>query len=153
LFGGCAVRAVIQRVRTSSVSVDDEVVGRIGSGVLVLLGVGINDSEKEAAWLAEKTVNLRIFDDDDGKMNLSLIEAGGEALVVSQFTLYGDTRKGRRPSYIEAAPPEKADALYQQYVRFIRDAGVNVETGKFQARMVVSLENDGPVTIIAETPS
>jgi len=147
------VRAVIQRVRTSSVSVDDEVVGRIGSGVLVLLGVGINDSEKEAAWLAEKTVNLRIFDDDDGKMNLSLIEAGGEALVVSQFTLYGDTRKGRRPSYIEAAPPEKADALYQQYVRFIRDAGVNVETGKFQARMVVSLENDGPVTIIAETPS
>ena len=147
------MRAVIQRVRTSSVSVDDEVVGRIGSGVLVLLGVGINDSEKEAAWLAEKTVNLRIFDDDDGKMNLSLIEAGGEALVVSQFTLYGDTRKGRRPSYIEAAPPEKADALYQQYVRFIRDAGVNVETGKFQARMVVSLENDGPVTIIAETPS
>ena len=145
------MRAVIQRVRSASVSVDEEVVGRIGRGLVVLLGVGLNDTEREAAWLADKTANLRIFEDDEGKMNLSLLDVGGQALVVSQFTLYGDARKGRRPSFTDAAPPEKADDLYRRYVEFLEKAGIKVQTGRFRAKMLVSIENDGPVTLILNT--
>ena len=145
------MRAVIQRARSASVSVDDEVIGRIGRGLVVLLGVGMNDTEREAAWLAEKTANLRIFEDAEGKMNLSLLDIGGQALVVSQFTLYGDARKGRRPSFTDAAPPEKADELYQQYVEYLEKCGIEVQTGRFRAKMLVSIENDGPVTLILDT--
>ena len=147
------VRAVIQRVRSASVSVDEEVVGRIGRGLVVLLGVGLNDTEREAAWLADKTANLRIFEDPEGKMNLSVLDIGGQALVVSQFTLYGDARKGRRPSFTDAAPPEKADDLYRRYVENLEKAGIEVQTGRFRAKMVVSIENDGPVTLILDTGS
>jgi len=145
------MRAVIQRVRSASVSVDGELVGSIGKGFVVLLGVGMNDTERDAAWLAEKTANLRVFEDAEGKMNLSLLDIGGEALVVSQFTLYGDTRKGRRPSFTEAAPPDKADDLYQRYAEALGKCGVNVQTGQFRARMLVTIENDGPVTLLLDT--
>ena len=146
------MRAVIQRVRSASVSVDDRVLGSIGRGLMILLGVGVNDTERDAAWLADKTVNLRIFEDEEDKMNLSLLDVGGEALVVSQFTLYGDARKGRRPSYGEAAPPEKADILYERYVELLKATGIIVQTGQFRAKMLVTLENDGPVTILLDTP-
>ena len=145
------MRAVIQRVRSASVTVDEEVVGSIGRGLVVLLGVGLNDTEREAAWLAEKTANLRIFEDDEGKMNLSLLDIGGQALVVSQFTLYGDARRGRRPSFTDAAPPEKADDLYRRYVECLENARIGVQTGRFRAKMLVSIENDGPVTLILDT--
>jgi len=145
------MRAVVQRVRSGSVVVDGETIARIGRGIVVLLGVGLNDTDREALWLAEKTANLRIFEDSDGKMNLSVLDVGGEALVVSQFTLYGDARKGRRPSFSEAAPPEKADELYQRYVEFLEKCGVRVQTGKFRAKMIVNIENDGPVTLILDT--
>lgn len=117
----------------------------------MLLGVGTNDSEGEAAFLADKTANLRIFEDDDGKMNLSALDVGGEILVVSQFTLYGDARKGRRPSFTEAAPPELADALYQTYVGGLKKRNILVQTGQFRAKMLVTIENDGPVTILLDT--
>lgn len=145
------MRAVIQRVASASVEVDDTVVGSIGRGLVVLLGVGRDDTEREAAWLAEKTANLRIFEDADGKMNLSLLDVGGKALVVSQFTLYGDARKGRRPSFTDAAPPEMADQLYTRYVELLRGCGVEVQTGQFRAKMLVRIENDGPVTLILDT--
>jgi len=145
------VRAVIQRVRAASVSVDGQIVGQIGRGFAVLLGVGHDDTSADAAWLAEKTANLRIFEDSEGKMNLSLLDIRGQALVVSQFTLYADARKGRRPSFTDAAPPEKADALYEEYVDKLRQQGVPVETGVFRARMLVGIENDGPVTLILDT--
>ena len=145
------MRAVIQRVRSASVTVDEEVVGSIGRGLVVLLGVGLNDTEREASWLADKTANLRIFEDDEGKMNLSLLGIGGQALVVSQFTLYGDARKGRRPSFTDAAPPEKADDLYRRYVECLQNARIGVQTGWFRAKMLVSIENDGPVTLILDT--
>lgn len=145
------MRAVIQRVRSASVAVDGCVVSSIGKGVLVLLGVGLNDSESDAEWLADKTANLRIFEDGDEKMNLSLLEVGGKALVVSQFTLFGDARKGRRPSFSEAAPPDRADALYQVYVDRLRKLDAQVQTGRFRARMLVNMENDGPVTILLDT--
>lgn len=145
------MRAVIQRVRSASASVDGELVGSIGKGFVVLLGVGMNDTERDAAWLAEKTANLRVFEDAEGKMNLSLLDVGGEALVVSQFTLYGDTRKGRRPSFTDAAPPDKADDLYQQYAEALGKCGVGVQTGQFRARMLVAIENDGPVTLLLDT--
>jgi D-tyrosyl-tRNA(Tyr) deacylase len=147
------MRAVIQRVTGASVKVEGAVVGDIGAGLLVLLGVAKTDSEEDAAFLAEKVVNLRIFSDDAGKMNRSLIDAGGAVLVVSQFTLYGDTRKGRRPGFDAAAPAETARALYESFVAAARAHGVHVETGVFQAHMEVSLVNDGPVTLLVESTS
>ncbi|MDH7481095.1 MAG: D-aminoacyl-tRNA deacylase [Armatimonadota bacterium] len=145
------MRAVIQRVKSASVKVKNMTVGKIGHGVVVLLGVGINDTSEDASWLAEKTANLRIFEDSEGKMNLSLLDVGGSALVVSQFTLYGDAKKGRRPSFTNAAPPEKADSLYQEYVEKLQSHGVPVETGIFRAKMLVTIKNDGPVTLLLDT--
>jgi D-tyrosyl-tRNA(Tyr) deacylase len=145
------VRAVIQRVTSASVTVDGRVSGKIGAGLLVLLGVSRTDNQAAAPYLAEKIANLRIFSDEAGKMNLSLLDTGGAALVVSQFTLYGDTRGGRRPSYIQAAPPEEAARLYGEFVRNMRTLGVAVETGVFQAHMQVELVNDGPVTILLDS--
>lgn len=145
------MRAVIQRVNCASVTVDGQVAGEIGAGLLVLLGVGRLDNPESASYLAEKITNLRIFSDEAGKMNLSLLDSGGAVLVVSQFTLYGDTRGGRRPSYIQAAPPEEANRLYEEFVRSMRALGVTVETGVFQAHMQVELVNDGPVTILVDS--
>jgi len=145
------VRAVVQRVSSARVEVDGEVTGSIGRGLLVLLGVGQGDTEKQAAWLAEKIAGLRIFEDEARKMNLSVEEVGGGVLVVSQFTLLADCRKGRRPSFTEAAPPEVAERLYQEFVRRVRECGVRVETGVFQAKMRVHLVNEGPVTIWLDT--
>ncbi len=145
------MRAVIQRVTHASVAVDGRVAGKIGAGLLVLLGVGKTDNPESAAYLAEKIANLRIFSDTAGKMNLSVLDIAGSALVVSQFTLYGDTRGGRRPSFIQAAPPEEANLLYQEFVRSMRALGVTVETGVFQAHMQVELANDGPVTILLDS--
>lgn len=145
------MRAVIQRVRSGSVLVDGETIAQIGPGFVILLGVSVSDTEHEAAWLAEKTANLRVFEDSEGKMNLSLLDVNGEALVVSQFTLYGDARKGRRPSFTDAAPPDKADELYKHYVELLEKCGVRVQTGRFRAKMMVNIENDGPVTLILDT--
>ena len=145
------MRAVIQRVSGASVEVDRRAVGEIGEGVVVLLGVARDDTEVEADYLADKIINLRIFNDEQGKMNLSLADTGGGMLVVSQFTLYGDARRGRRPSYIDAAGPEKANALYEYFVEQVRSRGVRVETGVFQAMMKVRLTNDGPVTILLDS--
>jgi D-tyrosyl-tRNA(Tyr) deacylase len=145
------MRAVVQRVTSSSVEVENSIVGEIGPGVLVLLGVARDDDVGDADYLAEKIINLRIFTDDEGKMNRSLLEVAGAMLAVSQFTLFGDARKGRRPSYIEAAEQEKASALYQYFVERVRTRSVKVETGIFQATMKVSLVNDGPVTILLDS--
>ena len=145
------MRSVIQRVSRAKVTVDGEITGEIGKGILVLLGVANEDSEKEASYLLDKIVNLRIFEDADGKMNLSLLDIDGDLLVVSQFTLYGDVRKGRRPSFIKAAPPEKANALYEFFVAEARKHIAKVETGRFQAMMDVELVNDGPVTILLDS--
>lgn len=145
------MRAVIQRVKQSSVTVGDETVGKIGSGLLVLLGVADRDQPADADFMAEKIANLRIFEDKQGKMNRSLIDIGGEMLVISQFTLLGDCRKGRRPSFTEAAGPDKANELYERFVRQVRKTGVQVATGRFRAMMEVSLINDGPVTLIVES--
>lgn len=145
------MRAVIQRVTASEVRVRDQTVGQIGPGLLVLLGISLSDEEKDADYLADKIAHLRIFEDDAGKMNRSLIETGGEAMVVSQFTLLGDCRKGRRPSFVEAAPPERAEKLYEYFVDQLRSKGTPVATGQFQAMMAVSLVNDGPVTLIVES--
>lgn len=146
------MRAVIQRVTSAKVEVDGAVVGEIGAGLLVLLGVGKGDTPSDAGYLAAKITGLRIFSDPAGKMNLSLAETGGAMLAVSQFTLYGDCRKGRRPSFDPAAPPDQARALYEHFVEAARSAGLRVETGIFQAHMAVSLVNDGPVTLIVESP-
>jgi D-tyrosyl-tRNA(Tyr) deacylase len=146
------MRAVIQRVRRASVSVAGEVVGAIDHGVLVLLGVAHEDTAEQGAWLADKIVNLRIFNDGDGKMNLSLLDVGGACLVVSQFTLYGDVRKGRRPSFIDAAPPPVAIPLYVAFLDAVRAHGVRVAAGRFGADMQVELVNDGPVTLILDAP-
>lgn len=145
------MRAVIQRVKNASVTVDDKIVGEIGKGVLVLLGVSRDDTEKEAVFLVEKILNLRIFEDEEGKMNLSLLDIKGELLVVSQFTLYGDARRGRRPSFIEAAAPDEANRLYEFFVVEARKQLEKVETGRFQAMMDVALINDGPVTILLDS--
>ena len=145
------MRAVVQRVKQSSVKTDGEVVGRIGGGLLVLLGVAKGDRAEDADFLANKIINLRIFEDEDGKMNRSLLEIGGELLAVSQFTLLADCRKGRRPSFTAAAEPEKATELYEKFIERVRQKGVAVQTGRFQATMEVALINDGPVTIIIES--
>jgi D-aminoacyl-tRNA deacylase len=145
------MRAVVQRVAAAKVSVEGETAGAIGAGLVVLLGVGANDSAEIAAPFADKIANLRIFNDDAGKMNRSLLETGGEVLVVSQFTLYGDARGGRRPSFIQAAAAEKGKPLYEEFVRAIERLGVRVATGVFQAHMAVELVNDGPVTILLDS--
>jgi D-tyrosyl-tRNA(Tyr) deacylase len=145
------MRAVVQRVKKSSVTVNRQTIGRIGKGLLVLLGVAKADTPSDADYLANKIVNLRIFEDDSAKMNRSLLSIGGEMLVVSQFTLLGDCRKGRRPSFIAAAGPQKASALYDNFVQQVRRLGVSVETGRFQATMEVALINDGPVTLVLES--
>jgi D-tyrosyl-tRNA(Tyr) deacylase len=145
------MRAVIQRVKSSSVTVSGELIGNIGKGLLVLLGVSSSDKTDDAKYLADKIVNLRIFEDEDHKLNRSLIDMEGEMLVVSQFTLLGDCKKGRRPSFVKAAPPELANELYEQFVKHVRQKGIAVKTGRFQAMMEVSLINDGPVTLIVES--
>jgi D-tyrosyl-tRNA(Tyr) deacylase len=146
------VRAVVQRVREARVRADGETVGEIGAGLLILLAVRRGDGAEASAWLAEKCVGLRVFADDQGQMNRSLLEIGGAALVVSQFTLYGDTRRGRRPSFVEAAPPAEAEPLYEKFCTALRAAGVKVATGRFAARMDVELVNDGPVTLLVDSP-
>ena len=145
------MRAVVQRVRRSRVVVGDEVVGEIGLGLLVLLGINHHDTPEQARWLADKIIGLRIFEDPEGKMNLSLLDVGGAVLVVSQFTLYGDCRKGRRPSFIEAAPPQVAIPLYEIFIQTLKAEGVPTATGRFGAIMQVELVNDGPVTLILES--
>ncbi len=145
------MRAVVQRVASASVVVDGEVVGQIERGLLVLLGVGTDDADVDAVALAEKITGLRVFEDEAGKMNLALNDVNGQMLVVSQFTLFGDCRKGRRPSFVEAARPEKAELLYETFVAEIRGQGVHVETGRFQTHMDVSLVNDGPVTLLLDS--
>ena len=145
------MRAVVQRTDYSSVTVDQSEIAKIESGLTVLLGVGENDSEADARYLSEKVINLRIFPDDAGKMNLSLRDTGGAMLVVSQFTLYGDCRKGRRPSFAKAAMPDQAETLYETFVRFCRDAGIHVACGQFQTEMIVSLANHGPVTLLLDS--
>ncbi len=142
---------MVQRVSHARVVVEGRVTGEIAAGLVVLLGVGRDDTGESAAYLAEKIAHLRIFDDDQGKMNRSLLETRGAALVVSQFTLYGDVRKGRRPSFDQAAPPAEASCLYEEFVRSLRGLGVRVETGIFQARMDLELTNDGPVTILLDS--
>ncbi len=145
------MRAVLQRVTSADVRVDGTLVGSIGPGILVLLGVGQDDEEDDALRLARKTSELRIFADEAGRMNRSLLDIGGGALVVSQFTLYGDVRKGRRPSFVKAASPEKAAVLYERFCEALRERGIPVETGRFQAMMAVRLTNDGPVTILLDS--
>jgi D-aminoacyl-tRNA deacylase len=145
------MRAVVQRVSRAEVSVGEEVVGKIGPGLLVLLGVGKTDTKADAEYLAAKTTGLRIFEDENGKMNLSLAETHGAVLAVSQFTLYGDARKGKRPSFDEAAPPELARELYEYFIAKIREVGIPCETGRFQAMMQVEFVNDGPVTILLDS--
>lgn len=145
------MRAVVQRVHGASVTVADRCTGEIGAGIVVLLGIGQEDTAADAQLLAEKVVNLRIFDDEQGQMNRSLAETGGAALVVSQFTLFGDCRKGRRPSYASAAPPATARPLYELFINEVRGRGIKTETGEFQAMMTVSLANDGPVTLLLDS--
>src|SRR5688572_33218331 len=145
------MRAVVQRVSRASVTVDREVTGSIDEGILLLLGVSSKDAEADASYLVDKVINLRIFDDEEGKMNLSLVDTGGGLLVVSQFTLYGDSRRGRRPSYIDAARPEDANRLYEYFVSQANKHIQNVATGRFQAMMDVELVNDGPVTLLLDS--
>ena len=145
------MRAVVQRVSSASVTVNDEVIGWIGRGFLVLLGIGEDDSEQDVIYLAGKVAGLRVFEDEAGKMNLTLADVGGAVLAVSQFTLFGDCRKGRRPSFVAAARPEKANPLYEAFVAELRGQGLPVETGQFQAHMDVSLVNDGPVTLLLDS--
>ncbi len=145
------MRACIQRVSRARVVVEGEVTGEINRGVLVLLGVSTSDTQSEAKWLAEKIAGLRIFDDAEGKMNLSLADVGGAMLVVSQFTLFGDCRKGRRPSFIDAAPPEMAEAIYESFIQIVDQLGIPTARGRFRTNMAVELTNDGPVTIWIDT--
>ncbi|UCG07028.1 MAG: D-tyrosyl-tRNA(Tyr) deacylase [Desulfobacterales bacterium] len=145
------MRAVVQRVKESTVKINQEIVGEIGKGLLVLLGVAADDSVKDCDYLVNKIINLRIFEDQEGKMNRSLLEVGGEMLVVSQFTLLADCRKGRRPSFIHAAEPQKATELYEHFVKIASEQGISVKTGQFRAMMEVALINDGPVTLILES--
>src|SRR5260370_38859990 len=145
------MRAVVERVRRARVTISGEVAGEIGLGLLVLVGVGRDDTRADADYLVEKTIGLRIFEDAGGKMNLSVADVGGTVLVVSQFTLYGDVRRGKRPSFDAAAPPEQARELYEYFVEKVRAAGLRCETGRFQETMQVELVNDGPVTILLDS--
>jgi len=145
------MRTIIQRVKEARVEVNGVIIGQIGKGALVLLGAGKEDTEHDVEYLVDKILNLRIFEDEEGKMNLSVLDSGGEVLVVSQFTLYGDCRKGRRPSFDKAAPPEVAENLYELFVKKVRERGVKVETGKFRAMMDVHLVNWGPVTLMLDS--
>lgn len=145
------MRAVIQRVTSAKVTVDDRQTGAIGEGLLVLLGVHSDDEQKDITWLADKIINLRIFEDKDGKMNHSLKDTGGSMLIVSQFTLLADCRKGRRPSWSEAAPPDKARKMYEEFIQTVADSGISTAGGEFRAMMDVSLVNSGPVTILLDS--
>ncbi len=145
------MKALLQRVTRASVSVGGEVVGKIGQGLVVFVGVASGDTEKDAQYLAQRTVNLRIFADEEDRFNLSALDIKGELLVVSQFTLLADTRKGRRPSFIEAAPPPQAEAIFERFVEQARATGLRVETGRFQQYMQVEIHNDGPVTILLDS--
>ena len=145
------MRCVVQRVTSSSVTVNGEISGAIGAGLMVLIGVSVDDTEADLKYMAEKVPNLRIFDDENGVMHRSVLDVGGSILAVSQFTLYGDARGGRRPSYIRAAKPDKADGLYEQLIARWREKGIHVETGVFRTDMQVSLINDGPVTILLDS--
>lgn len=146
------MKSVIQRVSQASVTIDNAVVGEIQKGFMILLGITHTDTEKDVKWMVDKITGLRVFEDENGKMNLSLEDVEGELLIVSQFTLYGDARKGRRPSFIDAARPEKAIPLYEKFVEMAREKGVKVASGEFGADMKVSLINDGPVTLIVDSP-
>ena len=145
------MRCVVQRVTSASVTVGGEISGRITSGLMVLIGISSEDTDADLKYMAEKVPNLRIFDDENGVMNRSLLDAGGSILAVSQFTLYGDARGGRRPSYFRAAKPDKADALYERLIACWREKGIHVETGVFRTEMQVALVNDGPVTILLDS--
>ncbi len=145
------MRAVVQRVTSASVTVDGETVGSVGKGMMVLIGVSSGDGPADLKYIAEKVMHLRIYDDENGVMNRSILEAGGEILAVSQFTLYGDARGGRRPSYFRAAKPEQANEMYERVIAVWREAGIRVETGRFRTEMQVSLVNDGPVTILLDS--
>jgi D-tyrosyl-tRNA(Tyr) deacylase len=145
------MRAVVQKVNKSSVSVDGDVKGAIGQGFTVLIGVETDDTEEDALYIADKITNLRIFEDEDDKLNLSIADTGGEILAISQFTLLADARKGRRPGFTKAARPEQANDLYQSVIKRFRENGIHVEEGVFQTHMVVSIENDGPVTILLDS--
>jgi len=147
------LRALLQRVSRAGVSVNGASARSIGPGLVILLGIAVGDTPEDLNYLVRKTVDLRIFNDDEGKMNRSLLDTGGEALIVSQFTLYGDARKGRRPSYTDAARPEEAIPLYEAFVEAVREQGIDVQTGEFGADMQVEIHNDGPVTLILESPT
>ncbi|HAA76659.1 TPA: D-tyrosyl-tRNA(Tyr) deacylase [Candidatus Latescibacteria bacterium] len=147
------MRALLQRVSRAGVSVNGASARSIGPGLVILLGIAVGDTPEDLNYLVRKTVDLRIFNDDEGKMNRSLLDTGGEALIVSQFTLYGDARKGRRPSYTDAARPEEAIPLYEAFVEAVREQGIDVQTGEFGADMQVEIHNDGPVTLILESPT
>ena len=145
------MRSLVQRVAGASVAVDGQVVGRIDRGLVVLLGIGQGDDEKDARYIADKVVNLRIFDDGDGRFNLSAIDVAAQLLLISQFTLLADVRKGRRPSFTDAAPPQEAESLFEACVHLFRETGLTVETGRFQQHMLVDIQNDGPVTIMVDS--
>lgn len=145
------MRVVVQKVTKAKVTVEDENIGQINSGLLIFLGVSIDDTDTDVKYLLEKIINLRIFEDEDNKMNLSLLDVKGELLVVSQFTLYADCRKGRRPSFSQAASPETANKLYQEFVNMAKSKGIKVDTGKFRSDMLVEIFNDGPVTILLDS--
>lgn len=147
------MKVVVQRVSKGRVTVEGEIVGEIGAGLMLLVGIGQEDGENDTVWMADKLSGLRIFEDDDGKMNLSVQDIGGEILSVSQFTLYGDCRKGRRPNFMGAARPEQAELLYERFNELLRSRGLKVETGRFGAMMDVAIVNDGPVTLIVDSRS
>ncbi len=145
------MRVVLQRVTEASVSVDEEIVGKIGKGLVLLVGIGNGDTEEDARYLSDKCLQLRIFEDEAGKMNISALDVGADVLAISQFTLFGNTRKGRRPSFVEAAPPEISRPLFERFVGFLKESGLKVETGIFGAHMLVKIFNDGPVTILLDS--
>lgn len=145
------MRSVVQRVSKAAVQVNGQVIGETRMGILALIGIGLDDGSEDIRWMADKLIGLRIFEDQEGKMNLSLPEVGGEILLVSQFTLFGDCRKGKRPSFSHAAPPERAKEIFEELVANLRHQGIRVETGEFQAHMEVTLVNDGPVTILLDS--